>query len=285
MDYATSIKITISNPQEKGKLIPFSEFEDFILTNPTQQARIEMRNGQNLIILEEEHSGTEGISGNALTIIQNDIGKDNSNRRLITSFLKLDVFWLDKQKNNVIKFVSLSKMFNNQIFADNDNYTVRLDKNRTFIINVPHKLEAWNNENFTSFIRNVQPRLETWTNKRFTSTGVIIVSDYMNDPTDYGTTKNSTFVIDIPETNIGQVTNNTGQFSIPILSQYNAVDGYINWKLTSLPSTLTIAGYNKEYGTDYIGFNTVNCDYNVINENNHYLSLKIILGKQQVQLI
>jgi len=89
MDYATSIKITISNPQEKGKLIPFSEFEDFILTNPTQQARIEMRNGQNLIILEEEHSGTEGISGNALTIIQNDIGKDNSNRRLITSFLKL----------------------------------------------------------------------------------------------------------------------------------------------------------------------------------------------------
>jgi len=49
----------------------------------------------------------------------------------------------------------------------------------------------------------------------------------MNDPTDYGTTKNSTFVIDIPETNIGQVTNNTGQFSIPILSQYNAVDGLI----------------------------------------------------------
>lgn len=131
-----------------------------------------------------------------------------------------------------------------------------------------------------NFKVNVPSNLETWNNKRFTSNISTTISNLMADSTKNGVDKDSRITIDVPELQVTQISNysitNNGTQNIPIPSGYDAVDsisvnvnvdysnrilGYYNWTPSQLPEAITIASYNIANNTNYLGFNTIYCNY------------------------
>lgn len=106
------------NNSNQANLIPFNIFENNVPNTTT----VNVGNNQSLLVLERTTDNEEGVSGNAVTVIENDTGvgllakmKKNCKYYVTSRFhdpqlLAQDLYWLNRKYNDINKIIGLAKL-------------------------------------------------------------------------------------------------------------------------------------------------------------------------------